>query len=560
MRRRKTEVYILTLVFLAVALMIGLRVSGDTGPLSFVVETSTGSERIHIWESSPGEGIVFLPSHAQLSRLKIRTNHALQLDGIQLENQMTCEDLRTEKVYQVDGAGDLKTITFVQSQNVPAMYLDTVSGSMTQINQEKGHEEKGTLRLYTAEGRLDYCGELDAIKSRGNSTFSAGKKPYSLKLSAKGNLLGMGAADKWVLLANALDGSHLRNKIVFDFAGETGLPYSPDSRFVDLYLNGDYAGLYLLSERNEIHPQRVAVPPENSFLVSLESAYRMDRDGTAYVPVEGDRALRIHHSGVHENSLRQIWRSADAALRAENGVDPETGKHWSEILDLDSWARKYLIEEIFGNVDGGRFSQFFYLDGRDPAGRIYAGPVWDYDLAMFSSSVYSEFGRIEYEDRFFRIFYVNANEMSWFHSLYNSPQFRRYMEEIYRTEFLPGLSALCSSRIEEYAEQIAESARLNQLRWHSGNAAEHAQKIKNSLTERTEFLNSLWIGNQEYVMVQASYNGRNVTYALMPGENLSFLPRYETCHWYLGDTNLPLDVDQPVFEPIHIRLTPDEEA
>ena len=70
----------------------------------------------------------------------------------------------------------------------------------------------------------------------------------------------MGAAKKWILLANAFDASNINNKMAYDFAAKAGCAYTPECRWVDLYLNGAYTGLYLLSERNEVDSQRVDIP------------------------------------------------------------------------------------------------------------------------------------------------------------------------------------------------------------------------------------------------------------------------------------------------------------
>ena len=77
------------------------------------------------------------------------------------------------------------------------------------------------------------------------------KKPYLLKLTRKSDFLGMRPAKKWVFLANAADETNLRNKIVYDFARRLDFGFVPDSRFADVFLNGRYTGLYLITEKVE---------------------------------------------------------------------------------------------------------------------------------------------------------------------------------------------------------------------------------------------------------------------------------------------------------------------
>ena len=97
------------------------------------------------------------------------------------------------------------------------------------------------------------------IKGRGNSTWFSNKRPYSLKLSAESDLLGMGQASKWVLLANSQDPTNLNNKLVMDLASRVSSQWAPECQWVDLYLNGQYNGLYLLTEKVESHSNRLSI-------------------------------------------------------------------------------------------------------------------------------------------------------------------------------------------------------------------------------------------------------------------------------------------------------------
>ena len=151
------------------------------------------------------------------------------------------------------------------------VYIDTESGNMDYIHENKENKESGKISIYTSVEGIDYSGDLTSIKGRGNNTWDEfEKKPYNIELQNESNLLGMGKASQWVLLANADDHSNLRNKLVYDFSDEIGLEFSPDSRWVDLYLNGEYAGLYLLSERNEVHENRVNIDKTDGALLSIE--------------------------------------------------------------------------------------------------------------------------------------------------------------------------------------------------------------------------------------------------------------------------------------------------
>ena len=394
MAKQKIVICLTTVALLLSVVIAGVILESQETSLFYVeIFANEQIEKIELWQSESGDYYIFLPSYAKLQQVKIHpdASTAVSIDGIYLYEGLTCDVFQPNVAYKcsynVCGRDVQKNITFLCSENIAAMYIDTQSQSMEYIHEKKGNAEKGNMRIYAASGELEYAGELDSINGRGNATWNTfEKKPYSLKLAAEADLLGMGAAQKWILLANAGDTSHMRNKIVYDFARRIGLAFSPDSQWVDLYLNGEYAGLYLLSERNEIHTQRVDISQTGSFLVSVELEERLKAQNILHTVTEEKQALRIHYpeqlSGSELSQLSQRLQAMENAVVSQDGFDPLTGQQWQDLIDVDSWVKKYLIEEVFGSIDAGLVSQYFYYDGDDPSSRIYAGPVWDYDNAM----------------------------------------------------------------------------------------------------------------------------------------------------------------------------------
>ncbi|MDO5401563.1 MAG: CotH kinase family protein [Eubacteriales bacterium] len=543
---RKAPVYVLSVLLAAAVILAGLLrfEPDDSAPLAFLAVTANAVERLRFVEREPGECDVFLPSYLSLRDLHISTKQPVTIDGRPMGFGSSCKSLEPNTTYSLSGVGDLNSITFFQAKGMPTLHLETGSGGMEYIQEKKGNEEPGKLRLYTEDGELNARGSLNFIKARGNTTFTyTDKKSYSLELSREQDLLGMGRAKKWILLADAFDPSHLRNKIVYDFAGAVGLRYCPDSRWVDLYLNGEYAGLYLLTERNEIHPSRVDIDPAG-FLVSSEAPDRME--GLPHITLKSGTVLRIHQSGMDESQLESLWQSAERAIAAADGVDPSTGKHWRELLDVDSWARKYLVEEIFGNHDGGRLSQFYYYED----GKIFAGPVWDYDYAIANRDIY--------EAPVSNMFYVNQpyerHGSKWFGKLYGDPAFYERVTELYRTQCRPVLEALVERKIFEYGETVSRAAYADRILWDTDSPGEETAAIQMYLSGRMEFLDRVWVDKEPYLEVSANFNGRWANYILFPGDTLPPLPQREGCSWYIAGTDERLDESQPVFESMEIEL------
>ena len=105
------------------------------------------------------------------------------------------------------------------------------------------------------------------------SSSAVSKRPYQLKLSAGRDVLGMGSGKTWILLANHGDASLIRNKVAQDLAAEYGLPYTPQSRFVDLVVNGEYLGNYLLTEKVQEGGRRVPLKDPGAVLVEMDNNY-----------------------------------------------------------------------------------------------------------------------------------------------------------------------------------------------------------------------------------------------------------------------------------------------
>ena len=567
----KQMLYFMT-IGLSVCVILLCSFSGQEEILSFQISSGENSQTVSLWEHEDGCYYVFLPSYAKLDQVQIclHTGNPVCINGVKLENGMSCmpfsEGVPYAFSYTAWGKHRQEKLIFLQSANVSAMYIDTQSGSMDYIHTEKGNEESGTLTLYLPDGTVEYSGDLASIQGRGNVTWTGfAKKPYSIELAEPANLLDLGSAQKWVLLANADDLSHVRNKVVYDFADRMGLKYAPGSDWVDLYLNGEYAGLYLLSERNEVHPERVNVAENGSFLVSLEKRDRILSQDYPHISTESDQYLRVHYpeklSASQLMELKTTWQSVENAILAEDDIDPATGKTWMEQIDLDSWVKKYLIEEIFGNIDACFISQFFYCDGSNGEKKIYAGPVWDYDHAMGSESFWQLIApNTLYANRY----YVRDGfETPWFYALYQKDIFYDRMVEAYKQDVLPLLNEFVYEYIAVCTERIAQAYQLNQIRWalEETDIREKAEYLQNFLSERTAFLNSIWIENLQYYMVKAddTRGGIYGHYAVLPGETLTALPMFEDTEtqeflgWYDSATGKPFSLIDPIQEDVAIH-------
>lgn len=566
MKTNRILVMILTAV-LALSAAGMFLLLGQEEPVLFhvSVRTDAGQERISYWENTPGEYRVFLPGYADLSRatLELNTETALTLDGEPLLDGTPCDRFVLNRPYALEytvfGETRQATVTFLQSAGVATLYLDTQSGSMELIHKKKGNEESGALRLYGADGTVNYSGEVSSFNGRGNSSWARyDKKAYSVTLLNEADLLGMGAANKWILLANADDRSNMRNRIISDFAAGLGMPCTPESQWVDLYLNGEYTGLYQLSERNEVHANRVDIAHGDSFLVSMEWNSNLTGQGIPAVTTESGKMLRIHYSRDLSDDtvagMTDILNAVENALEAPDGIDPVSGKRWDELIDVRSWVCKYLVEEVFGNIDAGRISQFFYFDGRNTAGKLYAGPVWDYDHAIGNRSEWQLLSaqalladRPEIEEGYYN---------SWYRLLADKAEFTAEVAKIYQEECRPLLQEL-PAWVEGYYQEILTASRMDEARWpnHPREITDEKDYILRYMEERMAFFDRLWVAREEYHVVNAVNPGDyNAFYAVFDGECLTDLPDFADrtdpafLGWYYEDSGEPFDPAHPITE------------
>jgi len=573
MKKHNIIVYLLTAVFILVSVCVIICQNNDCREdlISFSVKTADATEEIDAWFNGEDKYYVFLPAYANLkdTRININSDCKVYLDGEILSDGALCDRITEKSVCKIKSNSLFSTnereIVFLRSSNVHTMHIETNSGTMEYIHNDKKYEESATYSIFSETGDTCNKGTIAEIGGHGNTTWEEyDKKSYSITLEDSDSLLEMGEAQRWVLLANADDPSNIRNKFVYDFADDLGLVFSPDSEWVDLYLNGEYAGLYLLSERNEVHSERVATEGDNSFLVSAELDSRLKKQNFPFISTSSNQFFRVHYPETLTQSsadnIREIFESVERAVSAENGIDSVSGKHWNELIDVTSFARKYLIEEVFGNLDAGFISQYYYYDSSSPEKMVYAGPVWDYGYSMGNPYVWqlSSYESI-YADR---LNVKDGYSSPLFYNLMRDDVFNNKVNDIYSNEFVPLLSQYLDSVIPEYHKKIENASKLNQLRWFDKDedVSTSINSINSYLTNRIDFLTTYWSDKDSYhlVCVNNVISGNYGYFAVRNGEcfdelsNFDDIDGYKFCGWYNTATGEKFDASKPITEDVCI--------
>lgn len=304
--------------------------------------------------------------------------------------------------------------------------------------------------------------ETDAvrIRGRGNSTWGMPKKPYRLRFDEAISLLGLPETRTYVLLAEYADKSLLRNTIVHKFSSRLeNLEHTISTRVVELYMNGEYQGLYVLTEQVELAEEKLFFETltgvlDTGYFIEMDQRF-FDKGGieglTGFV-VEGYPYEIVRPDPEHEDYLpeqtafiKAYFEALEAALIAKHGYE--------EYIDVANWIDFFIVQELFKNVDVGWSSVYIY---KKPGDVVRLGPLWDFDLAI---------GNADYIDYSPENWYgMRAQKNRWFKLMMEIPTIReqfkiRYME-IYE-EILPPFMA----ELEMLYEAKAPLARRNFETW-----------------------------------------------------------------------------------------------
>lgn len=503
---------------------------------------------VAVWTRENGRSYLFLPAYMQDETLTVSYDGArsLSVNGEKIADGGQTQSICVGAEVIVGGRNGKTRIIVMQSENLPAIHLTTQSGKLDYIHKRKGNRESGTITIVTAAGETDCSTAVEQIKGHGNATFTYEKKPYQIKLEKKASLLGMEEAKRYVLLANQHENSLLRNRITLDLARGLGLRFTPECRPADLYVNGEYRGSYLLTDKvgvdsgsveitdsedalefvNEAFLERGGEPeafgrsdyeagrykgvrwpkePEDltgGYLFELEYRDRYDDEISGLVTEMG-QAIVVKHPeemGIAQGRYAyELLGSFERAIFSPDGTDPESGKHYTQLADFESLVRKYMVEEASKNYDGNNSSQYFYKDSDSACPLLYAGPVWDYDSAWGN---YAKKGaEKDAEPEGLRIA-KEGYRYSWWPALYAQEDFAAHVRMVYEEELRPMLEVLAGVRaawegcavnaLDDYARELNASAAMNFARWRIFNHSSRAIQTGEDYEENIKFLKN-WI-------------------------------------------------------------------
>ena len=466
-----------------------------------------------------GAKYLFLPASADLTKLSLTVTTTPESDKVLLTGDKGTAylqgtvDLTAVAAANADGYREItasvgkgkQTLTFrvMQASAIPTMYLTSSGAAQGRdwVDASKSNAATGTMNLIGTDGVPVYSGELKQIKARGNSTFTyAEKKSYQIKLAEPSDLLGKQEQVKtWVLLASYFDATQMHDKMVKDLAAELGLAYTASCDWVNLYYDGEYRGVYLLSEKNSVGAASVAITDmEEAYKAQNPSygdnmstglsqnaygqQYQYTKDLTEPKNITGGYLIELNYDKWDEVSgfktrqgvafnvkspewcgdstmkyISEYYQAFEDAVYATNeagaytGYNASTGKYFYDYVDMDSLVKVFLLQELALNCDGFISSVYFY---KDADGIMYAGPIWDQDMTFGTG--WSKTNAADIED-----YHYLAK------ALIQIPAFKTAVVEYYSSTFAPAVREWLGNNgtIAHQYNLLKDSAAMNYKLW-----------------------------------------------------------------------------------------------
>lgn len=424
-------------------------------------------------------------------------------------NDARCNIAEVE-FYGYKGEGD-ETQYYLPS-GLPLVVIQTVNATepMDKVND---------IGCYVRIINTDHTYVLDSATTRlrGNASTQFPKKPYRIKFDSKQQPLDAPAkAKKWTLINNYGDKTLMRNLLAFHISEKMEMPYTPYGRAVDVILNGEYKGCYQLCDQIEVNKNRVNIEEMETTDITgenLTGGYLWEIDAYAYEEVSwfnSNHNIPVTIKSPDEDDitpeqtkyLKDFFNAMEADVYGANFDDCNYG--WRRLLDDETFLKHFLIGEFSGNTDTYWSVYQYKKRGKD---KIYTGPVWDFDIAFdndyrtyplnnktdfvcFSGgSVAGDMGTFVR-----RIILYDANTL---------PQVRELW--IQRRNHGITEDALCTW-IDDMANTIYRSQRLNFMRWDILNRKEHMNPVaRGSFENEVNYL-------KEYVTKRIQWLDKRLQY------------------------------------------------
>lgn len=368
--------------------------------------------------------------------------------------------------------------------------IDRLSLKLGDFELSDIREQPRDTEFVGSEISLNFRGEKydfsDVIlKGRGNSTWNQPKSPLVMKLNEKIDLFDKGKSRKWLLLANYLDDSNLRNHIGLKAAEILGMNYAIKGDFVEVFVNGEYSGLYYLTDKVEISKERIDLREPLGILMERRDDVREDSSDTCY-SARYEQCFVVKDVVSKDNTVASAHDFVKAFEKFEGALDSWDYEAIKKTIDVESFAKYYLLSELTVNPDAYIVSEYFYKDGVTDV--IHMGPGWDFDYALANRRwTWAE------DEEFYSPTALNQNvpEDGFIAKLLEMPEFQLEVRNVYAKTFAKSKDDLYHFA-EHEAMRIYLVATINNIVWGQQDYEASARELISWLKERLKYLDEVF--------------------------------------------------------------------
>ena len=450
---------------------------------------------------------------------------------------------------------------FISTYGLPSVFLGSGGEGDAKefVTEGKGNTATGYCMVLDEEGRQDYLG-LCGIRVHGNTSWFDEKKSYQFNLDSPSEILGMSSQRKWILDSEYDSSALLCDAVMYELSRKTGDSYGPDFRFVNVFFDGQYEGLYLLVQKisieggtlsdlkdlesinNKLQGKSIGKDVSGGYLVELLGLLGMQEVDESLHVETLNRWMRVRSpNNINEDQhayLEELVNEAEEALYLPDGETTSSGKIWSDYFDKESWIRQYVLQEISANTDTDNCSQYFYVNENERV--LYGGPAWDFDRSLkhfFSNE------RLNYVQRCLHNSAVkdtakNDYGILWLRRLDMHHDFHEAMKEYYFEVAEPQMQAILDEDVPAWIDLLKDPLMADSIRWNYdyGNYIGTMLIYQTGFSERIKFLHEYYRNEDDYCLLTFNIPMRLLlVIPVKKGETIGedILPLYDWCdEWY----------------------------
>lgn len=403
---------------------------------------------------------------------------SIELNGKPLNNISESIDFKQPVTYTLTSSKGFKKQYIVNvnwDDELPQINITTNGGAV--INSTDIYVQ-GNITVDGKSVYNNYTGTTK-IRGRGNTTWTFPKKPYRIKLDAKASLCGLAPAKDWVLLANYLDGIHILNAVAMKTGKLLNIPYTNNIIPVELTLNNQYLGCYMLTEQVEVGTNRVNIGTDGTLLeldVNFDEPNRF-RSAAYKLPVMvkyPDLATQSDIFPIQEQFEKLESLVANSSFPNNNYLD---------FISDESIVNYYIVYLLTDNEEINHPKSTYIHKTKN--GKFSLGPIWDFDWAYGYEK--SQLHFFSYNKSFF--WNPQYDGTRFFSRFVTDPKIKSLLKQRW-SDFRKNKLEELLSFVDDYAFVIAGARNRDYLKWKRGspNFNNDISSLKTWLQNRSNYL------------------------------------------------------------------------